>query len=328
MNAHTQGRDVVLACNKDVGAALRKACEHDTDLDAVHLAKAAEIVRRDMLKMKNEFRGSFDAKCQEKSVPVSLLALVSMVLYGTNITTQTSSASMPQPALTLSQMLMYNCLLHQSKTATPTRHSQDRETPLPTYLGIPVHTKTRKRALVDTLFNLGLCISYDRVLDISTELGNKICNHYELAKAICPPQLKGALFTTSAVDNIDHNPSSMSAHDSFHETGILLFQHPADDDSAGILQNVATIPCDTQRGPKRKVPQLPDTYANVPPVASLRPVPPITLLDGPNQADCLLMPQVMQMEHRCVCNFILTKHNKLHHSFVLQVVTAHEGCAG
>ena len=78
MNAHTQGRDVVLVCNKDVGAALKKACEHDTDNDAVHLARAAKIVRRDMLKMKNEFSGSFDAQCQEKSVPVSLLALVSM----------------------------------------------------------------------------------------------------------------------------------------------------------------------------------------------------------------------------------------------------------
>ena len=244
---------MVLVCNKDVGAALKKACEHDTDNDAVHLARAAKIVRRDMLKMKNEFSGSFDAQCQEKSVPVSL---VSMVLYGTNITTQTSSASMPQPALTLSQLLMYNCLVRQSKTATITRHSQDRETPLPVYLGIMVHTKTRKRALVDTLFNLRLCISYDRVLDISRELGNKICYHYEVEKAVCPPQLKDGLFTNAAVDNIDHNPSSTSAHDSFHGTGISLFQHP-DDAFTGVQRNVATIPGDTQRGPKRKAAQLP-----------------------------------------------------------------------
>ncbi len=81
-NAHTQGCDVDLICNEDVGAALRKACEHDTDNDAVHLTRAAKIVRRDMLKMKNHFSGSFDAQCQEKSVPVSLLVLVSMVLYG------------------------------------------------------------------------------------------------------------------------------------------------------------------------------------------------------------------------------------------------------
>ena len=190
MNAHKQGRDVVLVSNEDVGAALRKACEHDTDNDAVHLARAANIVRRDMLKMKQDFSGSFDAQCQEKSVPVSLLSLVAMVLYGPNIITQTSSAAMPQPALTLSQLLVYNSLVHQRDTATirpTTRHSKDRETPLPIYLGIMIHTKTRKRALVDTLFDLGLCISYDRVLDISTELGNTICRHYEVEKAVCPP---------------------------------------------------------------------------------------------------------------------------------------------
>ncbi|KAK1900200.1 Calpain-like protease palB/RIM13 [Dissostichus eleginoides] len=149
MDAHKQGRDVVLICNEDVGAALGKACEHDADNDAVHLARAANIVRKDMFKMKQDFSGSFDAHCQEESVPVSLLALVSMVLYGPNITAQTSSAFIPQPALTLSQLLLYNSLVRQREIATTsrptTRHSKDRETPLPIYLGIMIHTKTRKR---------------------------------------------------------------------------------------------------------------------------------------------------------------------------------------
>ncbi len=131
-----------------------------TDNDAVHLARAAKIVRKkDMLKMKNEFSGSFDAHSQEKSEPVSLLELVSMVLNGTNITTQLSSASMPQPAITLSQLLMYNCSTHQSKAATTARHSQQRETPLAIYLATMIHTKTRKRALVDILFSLGLFLT-------------------------------------------------------------------------------------------------------------------------------------------------------------------------
>jgi len=50
MEAHKQGRNVVLISNKDVGSALSKACEHDADNDAdndaVHLARAANIVRR------------------------------------------------------------------------------------------------------------------------------------------------------------------------------------------------------------------------------------------------------------------------------------------
>lgn len=113
-------------------------------------------------------------------MPASLLSLVAMVLYGPNIKTQSSSSSLPQPALTLSQLLTYNTLVRKRETSTTsrstTRHSQDRETPLPVYLGVMIHTKTRKRAIVDNLFDLGLCISYDRVLDISTELGNTICH--------------------------------------------------------------------------------------------------------------------------------------------------------
>ena len=47
-----------------------------------------------------------------------------------------------------------------------------------------------------------------------------------MEKAVCPPELNGGLFATTAVDNIDHNPSSTNSHDSFHGTGISFFQHP------------------------------------------------------------------------------------------------------
>ena len=71
MEAHTQGREVILPFNGDVGAILRKACEHDADGDAVHLARAATLVRRDMFSKKMEFNGSFSTTCQEQSVPNS-----------------------------------------------------------------------------------------------------------------------------------------------------------------------------------------------------------------------------------------------------------------
>jgi hypothetical protein len=60
---------------------------------------------------------------------------------------------MPQPILSISQLLMYNSLVQcQKNQATSTiRHSRERETPLAIYLGVMVHTKTRKRELVDTL---------------------------------------------------------------------------------------------------------------------------------------------------------------------------------
>ena len=86
---------------------MSKACKHDADSDAIHLAKAANIVRRDMFKMKNHFNGSFEKECQEESLPVSLIALVAMVLNGPNILEQSSSSAMPQLILKISQLLMY-----------------------------------------------------------------------------------------------------------------------------------------------------------------------------------------------------------------------------
>ena len=46
MRAYTKGRDILMAFEDDIGAALDKVCELDRDSDAVHLARAAHIVRR------------------------------------------------------------------------------------------------------------------------------------------------------------------------------------------------------------------------------------------------------------------------------------------
>ena len=79
---------------------------------------------------------------------------------------------------------------------------------------------------MDALFELGLCISYDSVLDISTIVGDNLCHQFEVEKAVCPLMLKKKIFTTAAIDNINHNPGSKTAQDSFHGTGVSLFQHP------------------------------------------------------------------------------------------------------
>ncbi|XP_076061533.1 uncharacterized protein LOC143037285 [Oratosquilla oratoria] len=126
MEAHKQGQDVVLISNEDVGPALRKACEHDADGDAVHLARAVNIVRRDMFKMKNQFGGFFEPNIQEDFVPVPLLALVAMVLNRQNIKVQSSSSAMPQPVLTISQLLMSNSMVRRrenQQASCTTRHN-------------------------------------------------------------------------------------------------------------------------------------------------------------------------------------------------------------
>ena len=115
---------------------MRKVCEHDADSDAIHLAKAAKIVRRDLFN-KSTFTGTYSNQCQELSVPNSLVALVSMILYGPNIKTQSSHLTKPQAVLTISQLLKFNsfarCRENRSHTV---KHNIERETPLPQYLGV------------------------------------------------------------------------------------------------------------------------------------------------------------------------------------------------
>ena len=79
--------------------------------------------------------------------------------------------------------------------------------------------------LIDKLHDLGLCISYHRRLSLSTSLGNSVCSQFERENIVCPRSLKFNLFT---LDNIDHNPSSRTAKDSFHGTAITGAQHLMD----------------------------------------------------------------------------------------------------
>ena len=305
LQAHKEGRDILLIFNKDVGPAMRKACEHDADADAIHLARAANIVRREIFIRKTSFTGTYDSQCQASSLPNSLVALVSMILYGPNIKTQSSYLSTPQAVLTLSQLLMFNSFARcRDDNSHTLRHKQERETPLPQYLGVLIHSKTRKRELVDAMFELGLCISYDRLLSISTTLGNNLCHQFEVEKTVCPPKLRGKVFTTAAIDNLDHNPSSTTAEDSFHGTGISIFQHPRCE-ASGVERTTMTALDNSHNISKRGLDKLPQSYTNVPPVTLSKkdPVPP--KLEGPNKADCLLIPEAMQTEYRYACMFQL-----------------------
>ena len=138
--------------------------------------------------------------------------------------TQSNYISTPQAVLTLSQLLKFNSFARcRDESSVTIRHKKERETPLPQYLGMLFHAKPRKRELVDALFELGLCISYDRVLEISTIVGNNLCHQFEVEKAVCPAKLKKKIFTTAAINNINHNPSSTTAQDYAAEVFLPLF---------------------------------------------------------------------------------------------------------
>ena len=135
---------------------------------------------------------------------------MNMVLEGQSIKDQIQECS-TQAALSIAKVLKFNSVKHsrsQVDTIFSVKHSIAQETPVPTYIGLVLHAHTRKKELVDKFFHLGLSISYDRVLCLSAEMGNSVCQHFHMEQVVCPLTLRGDVFTTAAVDNLDHNPSA------------------------------------------------------------------------------------------------------------------------
>ena len=141
LQAYKEGPDVLLSFNDDVGNALRNACLDDCDDEAICLAKAAKIIRRDMTSadtVDTQFDGSsFQQGCQEASVPKSLVALVSIILHGPAITRRDREESR-QAAMSIAQLLQCNSSVRRRRGSTGIHHRKCKETPLPLYLGMMI----------------------------------------------------------------------------------------------------------------------------------------------------------------------------------------------
>ncbi|KAH3785240.1 hypothetical protein DPMN_163325 [Dreissena polymorpha] len=136
---------------------------------------------------------------------------------------------------------------------------------LPLYMGLTVHNKTRRKDLVDVLYEKGLSVSYDRVLNVSSSVANADISMYEDSGVVCPSVIQENGFITGYLDNIDHNPTSATANDSFHGTAISLTQHHSQVQSEHqILQNYLLNQSFVK---SKEIKELPENYTEVPPVA-------------------------------------------------------------
>ena len=217
MHAYTKGREVYLAHDNAVGKAVKALSNIQYDEHVYILAQATRIARRSMKDTQN-FQGSFDPNFQKDAFFAPLFEIVLRILRGCS--TDNTNPAREQAALTIAQLIELSTTFRSQNKSSSTSnyHLTSREPPLPIYLGTLIHSKT----LIDKLDDLGISISYDRVLSISTKLANKIIDQFNDDKVVCPPSLKVDAFTTAATDNIDHNPSSDTSTSSFHGIAISI----------------------------------------------------------------------------------------------------------
>ena len=75
-----------MAFDGDIGQVLGSSASTDYDNEGYILTESAKIVCRDMLKKTQQpFSGGFAENCQEHYVPLSLKAMVTIILRGSNI---------------------------------------------------------------------------------------------------------------------------------------------------------------------------------------------------------------------------------------------------
>ena len=255
------GKFVVLTVEDDVGKTLLELSQNSLKDDSVVISKTARIIRKALFSSEENFDGDFSYERQKSSVSSPLLHLISLILHGDSILAKKSNEN--PAAINLAQLLRFNSVRFNRRSLQNTRHSKSNEPPFPVKIGLMIFAKTKKKSLVNLLCSEGLSISYSRVQEIQATITKQMCEKYKQEDIVCPPSLTKGLFTTAAINNIDHNPSSATAKTSFHGTSISIFQHL---ESKNTINKVLKISSESELSSLK--PSLPKHFTEISPIKS------------------------------------------------------------
>ena len=256
------GLSVDLAFDSNITTALEMLTEQTCADEMRDLYKAAKILQKHILSTKNSFGGHFTHQSAVQSVPPILMAFMQMTLDGpTIIQGKEPPKGVSSATLSLSQLVTYNTVKRRlGPIDTIPRHIRERETPLAIYIAVKLWSVKRSESLIQTLHELGLCISSARLRTISNDLANSVVAHYESRGLVVPPSALHDVFTICLADNFDHNPSSTTCGTSFHGFSMSLLQFPTEDAAAEPGAAVVMIP---EVMGRTSVSHLPDAYTNM-----------------------------------------------------------------
>ena len=99
------------------------------------------------------------------------------------------------------------------------------------------------------------------MLDLEDKTATSVCERFVEDGVVSSACLRKGIHTTSALDNLDHNPTSITFQSSFHGTGISFFQFPTKD-NPGEDRPLITLPLS---GTSKH--NLPESYAIIPAVS-------------------------------------------------------------
>ncbi len=254
IRADKEGRDIVL--RHVTTSILHNIHDEDQDEDALGFQRFCKSLRRTLFSSPTSFDGDLSKDRQKQCVPSALLAAINFLMYGSTVTPGNAAT---QPALTISQLVMLN--LHKKvPEGKIVRNRRELEAPFPLFLALSTYGRSRSRQAIEEMHKFGVSVSPDRIMEVTADLCHLVASRADEEGILCPNILQEGRFTVGAYDNIDHNPTSRTAKDSFHGTSISIFQAGG---VTGVERMLQTTYKSVAVKGRRSVPLIPDVYSKI-----------------------------------------------------------------
>uniref|UniRef100_UPI00358DDFAF very low-density lipoprotein receptor-like n=1 Tax=Myxine glutinosa TaxID=7769 RepID=UPI00358DDFAF len=128
----------------------------NTSTEVSTLHKAAKILWRDYLHMKQAFKGSFLTSCETESIAPTMKSFLHTLLDGPGIDQPPSGSEKSKVVTSIWQQIIFNSVGHRSKKPDSVpRHIRDRKTPASLYMAMKVHLQTSRKSLINDMHQRG-----------------------------------------------------------------------------------------------------------------------------------------------------------------------------
>lgn len=91
---------------------------------------------------------------------------------------------------------------------------------MPLYMGLKLHAHDRLKNLIREFHQLGLTVSYDRIMDVWRRFARAVSKRFKDEGVVVPTNCKHGVFSTATTDNID-----VSSRTDMHGTSTTLIGH-------------------------------------------------------------------------------------------------------
>jgi len=103
-----------------------------------------------------------------------------MILKGPNFEHQSQliNAAGKTASNSICQLMIFNSVKNAWNMNSSAHANQKHmyEMPVPLYIAMKIHAVTHSGNLIDTLFSLGICVSYDHFLRLTSDISSALCS--------------------------------------------------------------------------------------------------------------------------------------------------------